>query len=81
MTFGCSVNSGAAFTMPNTRPNRTADLVSQGRQQLQADIARMLRGLLDGDVASDLALRPGSVGIYRSGPGEEDDVAEACGGM
>ena len=70
MTLGCSVNSGTALTMPSTfSTSILAEIAGRslgGGQQTEADQLGVLVGLLDGDVAADLAGHHGAVVAARA---------------
>ncbi len=81
MTFGWSVNSGTAFhhAEHSAEANhfiKTTGGLPQRRQQLKANVPRMLIGLFEGHVAPHLPLRPRAIGIKWPCTRKEDYVSE-----
>ena len=79
MTLDCSRKSGTAFTMPEQLhdaldPVEIAELLPEDREQVEADEAGVLGGLVGRDVGPDLALRNLAVGRRRHRAGEVDEV-------
>ena len=84
ITSGCWPNSGMALTMPSTLTMRftlieVAELGLHHRDQAEAGLARVLVGLLDGEVAADLAGRQRLARQARPLAGEIEQVAGAHG--
>lgn len=69
MTFGWSVNSGTAFTIPNTFTTR--------REQLQAGEPGVLVCLIHRHVPANLSGRQGAVGFEWTHASQEDQIARA----